>query len=54
MVFEYKVIVLPAANYEMDEEVLNLHGEKGWLLVTVVMDQSHHRVCYFRREAKPR
>ncbi len=47
--FEYKVLVLPASNTEMDEEVLNLHGEKGWELVSVLLDPSQHRICYLRR-----
>ena len=49
MTYEYKVLVLPADHYEMDQEVLNLHGEKGWRLITVLVDASGHRVCYLQR-----
>jgi hypothetical protein len=47
--FEYKVLVLPASNYDVDEEILGLHGEKGWELVTVLLDRSNYRVAYFKR-----
>jgi hypothetical protein len=46
--WEYKVIVLPSS-YEMDEEVLNLHGEKAWELVSVLSDSKANRVAYLRR-----
>ena len=54
--FEYKVLVLPASNYDVDEEILTLHGEKGWELVSVLLDRSNYRVAYFKRsvlEAPP-
>ena len=47
--FEYKVLVLPASNYDVDEEILGLHGEKGWELVSVLLDRSNYRVAYFKR-----
>lgn len=49
MAFEYKVLVLPASNYDVDEEILSLHGEKGWELVNVILDQKNYRVAYFKR-----
>ncbi|MBK8014249.1 MAG: hypothetical protein IPK13_23235 [Deltaproteobacteria bacterium] len=49
MGWEYKVLVLPAANYEVDEEITNIHGEKGWELVSVVLDKASYRICYFKR-----
>ncbi|MBI4817926.1 MAG: DUF4177 domain-containing protein [Deltaproteobacteria bacterium] len=49
--WEYKVVVLPASKYDVDAEILNLHGEKGWELVTVLLDASNHRACYFKRGA---
>lgn len=47
--WEYKVLTLPASNYDVDEEILSLHGEKGWELINVVLDQSNYRICYFKR-----
>lgn len=47
--FEYKVLVLPSSNYDVDEEILNLHGEKSWELVDVILDKANYRVCYFKR-----
>jgi hypothetical protein len=47
--YEYKVLLLPANNYDVDEEILSLHGEKGWELVNVILDRSNHRVAYFKR-----
>lgn len=49
--WEYKVLTLPAANYDVDEEILGIHGEKSWELVAVLLDKSNHRVCYFKRPA---
>jgi hypothetical protein len=49
--WEYKVLTLPASNYEVDEEILAIHGEKSWELVTVVLDKANYRVCYFKRPA---
>lgn len=49
--WEYKVIVLPSS-YEMDEEILNLHGEKSWELVNVLSDSRSNRVAYLRRILK--
>jgi hypothetical protein len=49
--WEYKVLTLPASNYEVDEEILAIHGEKAWELVTIVIDSSNHRVCYLKRPA---
>jgi len=49
MAWEYKVLVLPASNYDVDEEILSIHGEKGWELVNVILDKSNYRVCYFKR-----
>jgi hypothetical protein len=49
--WEYKVLTLPASNYEVDEEILAIHGEKAWELVTIIVDTSNHRVCYFKRPA---
>ncbi len=47
--WEYKVLVLPASNYDVDEEILNLHGEKSWELVGVLLDKNNYRVAYFKR-----
>ncbi len=47
--FEYKVLVLPASNYDVDEEILGLHGEKGWELVSVLLDKANYRIVYFKR-----
>jgi hypothetical protein len=49
--WEYKVLTLPASNYDVDEEILAIHGEKSWELVTVLLDKSNYRVCYFKRPA---
>jgi hypothetical protein len=49
--YEYKVLVMPASSYEVDEEVLNIHGAKGWELVSVVVDEARHRLCYLRRRS---
>jgi hypothetical protein len=49
--WEYKVLTLPATSSEVDEEILAIHGEKSWELVTVLLDASNHRVCYFKRPA---
>ncbi|MBI2372495.1 MAG: DUF4177 domain-containing protein [Deltaproteobacteria bacterium] len=49
--WEYKVVVLPASSYEVDAEICNIHGEKGWELVSVILDSSNHRACYFKRPA---
>lgn len=51
--WEYKVLTLPAASSDVDEEILGIHGEKSWELVTVLVDKSGHRVCYFKRPAQP-
>ena len=51
--WEYKVLVLPASNYDVDEEILTLHGEKGWELVNVILDQKNYRICYFKRPSTP-
>lgn len=50
--WDYKVLVLPASNYDVDEEILGIHGEKQWELVTVILDKSNYRVCYFKRPAE--
>lgn len=47
--YEYKVLTLPAAKPDVDEEILNLHGERGWELVSVVMDPNQYRIAYLRR-----
>jgi hypothetical protein len=49
--WEYKVLTLPASNYEVDEEILGIHGEKSWELVAVLLDKNGYRVCYFKRPA---
>jgi hypothetical protein len=49
--WEYKVLTLPASNYDVDEEILAIHGEKSWELVTVLLDKGNYRVCYFKRPA---
>ncbi len=47
--WEYKVLVLPAAHYEVDEEILGLHGERGWELTNVLLDGQGYRVAYLKR-----
>lgn len=49
--WEYKVLTLPASNYDVDEEILGIHGEKSWELVTVILDKQNYRVAYFKRPA---
>lgn len=49
--WEYKVLTLPASNYDVDEEILGIQGEKSWELVAVILDKSNYRVCYFKRPA---
>ena len=49
MAWEYKVLVLPSSKYDVDEEILNIHGEKGWELTSVILDEAGYRVCYFKR-----
>lgn len=44
----YKVLVLPSSHYEYDEEVLNLQGEQGWELVSLLFDSQGNRVAYFK------
>lgn len=48
--WEYKVVPLPSADATVDEEILNVHGSKGWELIAVQQVGSG-RTCFFKRIA---
>jgi hypothetical protein len=50
--WEYKVLILQTTDPLLDEEVLNMHGVKGWEMQSViqsVIERGAMRVCYLKR-----
>lgn len=51
--WEYRIVTLNPSSYDLSsEEKLNIFGEDGWELVTVVVSD-HIWTCFFKRPLNP-
>lgn len=48
--WEYKVLQLPGSDAALDEELLNVHGSKGWELQGFTTGAGGQRLCYLKRQ----